>query len=145
MGRKQIAENTGRNYVKCLNDLNSKNVEYKMRKQFLFGSRISYVFSRRRSGQKDRIAETGKSIIKAIQASRVILGAFFIFPVQITPGKTENHSKVREQCGWTMGFIVRYNIHSRKILGRLKGRFYDLAAAQRVKEIKRRPHQCVKR
>jgi hypothetical protein len=29
--------------------------------------------------------------------------------VQITPGKTENHSKVRAQCGWTIAFIARYN------------------------------------
>ena len=45
----------------------------------------------------------------------------FIFPVQITLGKTEIQTKVCAQCGWTMDFIARYNIHSRKILGRLKG------------------------
>ena len=45
----------------------------------------------------------------------------FIFPVQITLGKNEIQLKLRAQCGWTMGFIARYNIHSRKILGRLKG------------------------
>lgn len=53
----------------------------------------------------------------------------FIFPVQITLGKTEIQTKVRAQCNWTIAFIARYNIHSRKILGRLKGKCSDLAAA----------------
>jgi len=53
----------------------------------------------------------------------------FIFPVKIALGKTENHSKVRAQCGWTIAFVARYNIHSRKILSRWKGRNTDLAAA----------------
>ncbi len=56
MGRKQIAENTGRNYVKCLNDLNSKTVEYKMRKQILVCLAVGLVmFSQ--EGSPDRKIE----------------------------------------------------------------------------------------
>ena len=73
-----------------------------------------------------------KSIIKTIQASRVIPGAFFIFPVQITPGKTEIRPKIRAQWIWTFNIVARYNIISR----------WNSAEKQKYKKIESRGSTC---